>query len=86
MAGLIAPCIYDGQVAGGGAPLADHLKALTYASTGGIVAAATTCLPEQLGGVTRRLWRLTWASAATLVRPGTPVPFGVNLLKGLLGS
>jgi hypothetical protein len=27
----------------------------------------------------RRMWRLTCASSATLVRPASPVPFGVNL-------
>jgi hypothetical protein len=30
------------------------------------------------------LWRLTWASSATRVRPGAPVPFGVNLRAILL--
>jgi hypothetical protein len=32
------------------------------------------------------LWRLTWASSATRVRPGAPVPFGVNLRAILLVS
>ena len=61
----IGNCTYDGRWAAEVRRALVFLRALTFAPTGGIVAAATMSLPEELGGVRNWDYRYCWIRDAT---------------------
>jgi GH15 family glucan-1,4-alpha-glucosidase len=63
--GWLGVCHYEGPYADAVRRSLVTIKALIYEPTGGIVAAPTTSLPEQLGGVRNWDYRICWLRDAT---------------------
>ncbi|MEU5900305.1 glycoside hydrolase family 15 protein [Streptomyces venezuelae] len=66
-ASWIADCTYHGPYRAAVVRSLITLKALTYAPTGGLVAAPTTSLPEDIGGIRNWDYRYVWLRDAALV-------------------
>jgi GH15 family glucan-1,4-alpha-glucosidase len=62
----VGACNYDGRWRDAVVRSLITLKALTFQPTGGMIAALTTSLPEQLGGSRNWDYRLCWLRDATL--------------------
>jgi GH15 family glucan-1,4-alpha-glucosidase len=65
-AGWVSRCTYRGRYRDAVIRSLITLKALTYEPTGGIVAAATTSLPEDIGGTRNWDYRYCWLRDATI--------------------